>query len=270
MPISLSYDVGPTHELAGSGPQPSGVAVLSLELGRGNAIDPAFITALHAALDEAERSEARALVITGKGRVFCGGLDLPAIHAFDRAAVEHFVDAFDGLFRRVLAFERPVVAAINGHAIAGGCVLAMACDLRVMADGPFQIGLNEVQLGIPFPPATFEIARRATPAAAQSQVILQGRRFSPAEALALGLVHRLTGERGVLADAVDEARVFAAAGPAAVRAVKADLVAPVLARIDAVTAERRAHFLDLWFGADAQGRIAALCAELLAKHKPAS
>jgi enoyl-CoA hydratase len=246
-----------------------GVAVLGLELGRGNAIDPAFLSTFHGALDEVERSDARAVVITGKGRVFCGGLDLVALHAFDRPAMERFIDDFDAFFRRLFSFSRPVVAAVNGHAIAGGAVLALSCDLRVMADGPHHFSLNEVQLGIPFPPATFEIVRRATPAAARSAVLLQGRRFSPAEAHRLGLVHRLAGEGEALAAALEEARLFAAAGPEAVRAVKAALVEPVLRRIDAGSAGYKEKFAGAWFGEEARRRIGALRDELLAKQKPA-
>jgi enoyl-CoA hydratase len=245
----------------------AGVALFSLELGRGNAIDPAFVEAFHAALDEAVRADARAVVITGKGRVFCGGLDLVTLHAFDRAAMDRFVTAFDDLFRRLFAFERPTVAAVNGHALAGGCILAMACDRRVMAGGPYQIGINEVQLGIPFPAAAYEIARRATPAASRSLVLLQGARLSPEEARAAGLIHRLAGERGVVAEAMEEARAFAAAGPAAVRAMKADLVAPALARIDAASEAAKARFLDHWFSAEARGRITALRDGLAAKQK---
>lgn len=143
MPIPITFHEG-------------GVAVLALELGRGNAIDHAFVDALHGALNAVLQSDARAAVITGKGRVFCGGLDSVTLHGFDRPAMERFVDAFEGMFRRVLAFERPLVAAVNGHALAGGAILAMACDLRVMTDGPLQLGVNEVQLGIPFPAAALE------------------------------------------------------------------------------------------------------------------
>jgi enoyl-CoA hydratase len=254
MPIPLTLD--------------EGVAVLRLELGRGNAIDPAFLSAVHAALDEVERTEARAVVLTGTGRVFCGGLDLVTLSAFDRREMDRFVDGFEAMFRRVFAFERPTVAAVGGHALAGGAILAMACDLRVIAEGPFHFGVNEVQLGIPFPSAAFEIARQATPPAARAATLLQGRRFSPAEAHHLGLVQRLsTGER-VVACAVEEARVLAGAGTAAVRAVKADLVAPVLARIDAGNAARKVRFLEAWFGAEAQGRIGALREALVAKQKP--
>jgi enoyl-CoA hydratase len=254
MPIPITFDAG--------------VAVLALELGRGNAIDHAFIEAIHAALDAVLQSDARAAVITGKGRVFCGGLDLVAIHGYDRLALGRFVDAFEGMFRRLYAFERPLVAAINGHALAGGAILAMACDLRVMADGPSWIGVNEVQLGIPFPAAAFEIVRQATPGAARRAVMLQGKRLSQVEARAAGIVQRLAGERGVVADAIEEARLFAAGGAEAVRAVKADLTAPVLAKIDATSAARRERFLDAWFGAEAQARVTALRDGLAAKQKP--
>ena len=246
----------------------AGVAVLSLELGRGNAIDHPFIEEMHRALDAVEKSDARAAVITGKGRVFCGGLDLLTIHAFDRPALERFVDAFEGMFRRVFAFDRPLVAAVNGHALAGGAILAMACDLRVMADGPFQIGVNEVRLGIPFPAAAFEIVRQATPGPARRAVMLQGKRLSPTEAKAAGIVQRIAGAQGVVADAVEEARAFASGGAEAVRAVKADLTAPVLAKIDATAAARRARFMDAWFGAEARSRVTALRDELASKQKP--
>ena len=184
----------------------AGVALLRLELGRGNAIDPAFLDALHAALDEASRAGARAVVLTGKGRVFCGGLDLVTLHAFDRPAMERFLVGFDGLFRRLFAFDRPTVAAVNGHALAGGCILAMACDRRVMAAGPYQIGVNEVQIGLPFPAAAHEIVRRATPAAARSLVMLQGARLSPERPTRWGSCTASRARAGAVAAAIEEAR----------------------------------------------------------------
>jgi enoyl-CoA hydratase len=253
MPISCTVDAG--------------VALLRLELGRGNAIDPPFLDALHAALDEAVRADARAVVLTGQGRVFCGGLDLVTLFAFDRPTMERFLVAFDALFRRLYAFERPTVAAVNGHALAGGCILAMACDRRIMADGAFQIGVNEVQLGIPFPASAYEIVRKATPVRSRSAVLLQGARFSPAEAFAAGLVHRLAAD--AVAEALTEARAFAAAGAAAVRAVKEDLTAPVVAKIDATADAKRTRFLDHWFSAEARTRIGALHAALVSKQKSA-
>jgi enoyl-CoA hydratase len=238
------------------------VAILRMELGRGNAIDHPFIGAMLAALDDAERSGARAVVITGQGKVFCGGLDLVTLWDYDHAAAGAFVDAFERMFTRVLAFPRPVVAAVNGHALAGGCVLAMAADYRIAAPGAYQIGLNEVAIGIPFPAAAYEIAMRATPRAARAAVLLQGRRFSPEEAVAAGFVHRLAGERGVLADAIEEAQRFAEAGPEAVADTKGDMVARALARIEATGPAKRERFLDRWFSPEARARIGAIRAQL--------
>jgi enoyl-CoA hydratase len=234
----------------------AGVAVLGLDLGRGNAIDHSFVDAVSAALDGALADGARAVVLTGRGKVFCGGLDLLAIFDYDRAAMGRFVDAFDGLFRKILAFPRPVVAAVNGHALAGGAILAMAADHRVAQPGAFQFGVNEVALGLPFPAAAYEIVRRATPDPAAAAVFLEGRRFSPEEALAAGLVHRLAAD--VVAGATEQARRFAANGLDAVADTKADLVAPVLARIDATSAAKRERFLDRWFSPDARARIGTL------------
>ncbi|MFT3773090.1 MAG: enoyl-CoA hydratase-related protein [Minicystis sp.] len=242
----------------------AGVAVLGLDLGRGNAIDHAFIDALGAALDAALADGARALVITGRGKVFCGGLDLVTIFEYDRVAMGRFVDAFDGVFRKVLAFPRPVVAAVNGHALAGGCILAMAADHRVAQPGPFQIGLNEVALGIPFPAAAYEIARRATPDAAAPTVFLEGRRFSPEEAVAAGIVHRLADD--VVAAATEQARRFADNADDAVADTKADLIAPALARIEATSEAKRERFLDRWFSLDARVRIGALRERLAKKY----
>jgi enoyl-CoA hydratase len=237
-----------------------GVAVLALDLGRGNAIDHPFIEALSAALDAALTEGARSVVLTGRGKVFCGGLDLKTLAAYDHAEMARFVDAFDDCFRKVLAFPRPVVAAINGHALAGGAILAFACDHRVAQPGPFQIGLNEVELGISFPAGAFEIARRSVPERSIGAVLLEGRRFSPEEALAAGLVHALADD--ALAAATAQAARFAAGGVEAVADVKADLVAPVLARIEATTAMRKERFLARWFAPEARRRIAALVERL--------
>jgi enoyl-CoA hydratase len=241
------------------------VAVLVLDHGRGNAINASFMDATRAALDDAKRAGARAVVLTGKGKVFSGGLDLLEIYDYDRAAMRAFVDAFEGFFRDVLAFALPTVAAINGHALAGGAILAMACDRRVMIDGPFAFGVNEVQIGIPFPAAAYEIARRATPAPARSAALLQGKRFTPVEAHAAGIVHAIAADP--LAAALEEARAFAAAGADAVLDVKADLVAPVLARIDLTAEAKRERFLDRWFAPDARARVGALHRDLAARQK---
>jgi enoyl-CoA hydratase len=243
------------------------VDVLDLAMPGGNAIGHDFIVALGRALDEAEASPARSLVLTARGNVFSVGLDVVAAYEYDRAAMGAYVDAFEGLFQRVFTFPKPTVAAVNGHAIAGGCILAMACDLRFMQDGPGAIGVNEVAIGIPFPSAALEIARQALPPKAWVEAILEARRFTPREALALGLLHGIAEDAAVLAVALERARRFDDLPPRALARTKAELRAPVIAAIAARRGERRERFLDAWLGLEARSRIGAVRDALLARKR---
>jgi len=140
-----------------------GVAVVRLQTGRANAINPAFLEAANAALEKA--TGAGAVVLTGYDRYFCAGLDLVTLSDFSRGQMLAFMGQFDRLVLRLFTWPRPVVAAINGHAIAGGCALALACDVRIMARGEFRMGLNEIELGLPLPISALEVARASIPQA---------------------------------------------------------------------------------------------------------
>lgn len=163
---------------------------------------------------------------------------------------------FDRVMLEVFRFPRPVVAAVNGHAVAGGCILALACDARVAAPGPLQIGLNEIRLGLPFPASALEIARHALPPAPLAEVLLGGARYRPTEARARGLVDAVaTG------DVLDEARMLAtrlAESPTpAFAAIKAALRAPAVERAAATLDALRRAFVDAWFAPPARERVGA-------------
>ncbi|HVY48353.1 MAG TPA: enoyl-CoA hydratase/isomerase family protein [Minicystis sp.] len=231
------------------------VEVLTLEHGRATAIDAAFSDALVGALDAAAAGPSRALVLAAAGKAFSGGLDLAFTARLDRAAMGAFVDAFEAMFERLAACPKPIVAAVHGAAFAGGAILALACDARVVAPG-VAFAVNEVRLGIPFPAAAFEIARAALPSAALREALVAGATFDAARLAALG-VGRVAGPAGALADAVELARVFAAAEPAAAALVKLDLLAELRGRIAGDRASRRERFLDAWFASEARARVAA-------------
>ena len=153
--------------------------------GPANALDPALVARLGASLDEAERS-GRPLVLTGNDRFFSAGLDLAGLPE-DRDEMGAFVDAFDEFVRRLFLFPCPTVAAVNGHAVAGGAILATACDVRIGAAGSYRIGVSEVQLGVIFPGGRFrgvagghpgDAVRRSAPARAA-----HGTRGGPRERL---------------------------------------------------------------------------------------
>ena len=243
------------------------VCILGLSFPRGNAINFSLIEAVNAALDEIDRSDARAIVIASKGKVFCAGLDLVESYEYDREKLTRFVDAFDDLFIRLFALRRPVVAAVNGHALAGGCIVAMTADHRVMATGSTWIGINEVELGIPFPSGALEIARFALRPETWTDAFLVGRRYAPEEALGVGLVQHVTAEGAVLHEAVARARRLASLPAEAVSPIKLALRAPTLERIEATRAASRALFVERWFAPPARERIGALRETLLRKKQ---
>src|ERR1700687_700158 len=168
------------------------VAIVSLRGGKANAMDEAFLRGLLRLFDEVESSNARAVVVIGYGNFFSAGLALPALVGMDRPALAAFMVLFESAMRRVFSFPRPVVAAVNGHAIAGGCVLGLQCDLRLMADSQIKIGLNEVQLGLGLPSVVIEPLRLQLPASSLVPTALEGTLLTPVEAKRL----RLVGEVG--------------------------------------------------------------------------
>ncbi|MCH7511503.1 MAG: enoyl-CoA hydratase/isomerase family protein, partial [Chloroflexi bacterium] len=132
-----------------------GVRLLTLDRPPANAIEETLLGDLSAALEDARADDAvRALVLTGSGRFFCGGLDLSAARPdddFGRLLLDEFRDAHV----RLLTMPKPTLAMVNGHAIAGGLILMLACDYRLGLDGDYRIGLNEVAIGAPFPKIAF-------------------------------------------------------------------------------------------------------------------
>jgi enoyl-CoA hydratase len=163
---------------------------------------------------------------------------------------------------RLFAEPRPVVAAINGHAIAGGCVLALMCDVRIMADGDFKIGLNEVQLGIGLPAIVTEALRIAVPPASLVPLAMQGELVSPARARELGLVHEVVATPELLLHATARARALAANPPAGVRHVKQALRLPARDAIQRYGSELIESWLDTWFSPPARQKLADAVARL--------
>jgi enoyl-CoA hydratase len=162
------------------------VAVLRLAHGRANALDPEVLGALGQALEAA--ASARAVILTGAGTMFSAGVDLKRLAAggpdYPTALVPALVDCFARLFYH----PRPVVAAINGHAVAGGCVIACAADRRLAARGGARLGVTELLVGVPFPAIALEIMRAAIPSAHFAETVYQGRTWGVEDAERRGLV----------------------------------------------------------------------------------
>jgi enoyl-CoA hydratase len=236
------------------------VALLRIESGKVNAIGPDFVESLMGLLDGL--GDANAAVITGRGAAFSAGLDLPALIDLDRPKMYAFIERFNALMLRIFELPIPLVAAVNGHAIAGGCVLALQADLRLAADRDARIGLNEAQLGIGLPGVVLETLRCQVPASSLALIALEGRLFTPREALQLGLVHEVVPEGELLDKAMARAQALAALPPAGVRQVKAALRRPVSEGIRASGAAESERWVSSWLDPKSQAKLRETVARL--------
>jgi enoyl-CoA hydratase len=229
------------------------VRLLTLSSGRVNALDVELLEELTGALRELQRSGADALVVTGAGRVFSAGVDLNRVVEGGAGYTDRLIPALSEAFEALFCYPAPTVAAINGAAIAGGCVLACACDRRLIS-AEAQIGASEVRVGVPFPVAALEVMRYACGDRAEG-ALLGGRVYRGAEAIANGLAHRIVAEDLVDA-AVAEASDLGDIPVDAYRHTKAQLRAPTLARMRAA-GDIDAEVRRLWGAEQTQRRIAA-------------
>lgn len=144
----------------------------------------------------------RPLLVSGAGGTFCAGLNLKEVAALDLAGMTKFLRLLDDLVDALYGYPGPTVAHVNGHAIAGGCVITLCCDLRIIAQDPnIRIGLNEVALGLEFPPKIIELARRRISRRWIDRVVLEGALHDPQSAYQIGLVDEVSGDAAASAGA---------------------------------------------------------------------
>jgi len=234
-----------------------GVRVLTLDRPPANAEDEILLTDLSAALDEVRADDAgRAVVLAGAGRFFSGGFDLSAPRRDDQSA-----GLLLGLFRdthlRLLTLPKPTVAMVNGHAIAGGLVLALACDYRLGLDGEYHIGLNEVAIGASYPRVAFEIVRLRLTHARASELLLGAALYPASQALRLGALDELLSPGTFEETVLRRAARLGAFPREAYAHTKAALVAEAVARVEAETAEEAAHGAAVWTTPESRAARAA-------------
>ncbi|MCA1611181.1 MAG: enoyl-CoA hydratase/isomerase family protein [Acidobacteria bacterium] len=239
----------------------SGVVVVTLDRPRANAISPELIEDLREAL---RRAAGAPVVLASSQRIFSGGWDLPLLIGRDRPAMADFLALYTALVREVFTYEGPLIAAINGHAIAGGLILAAAADERFAAAGEGRLGLSEVALAVPIPAALFEIFRYLLGDRGAERLGAGGENLSFESAEAIGLVDAIVPADDLSDRAAERAAALGERPRAAYAEIKRRSRASALARFDAAAGAD--PFLDFWFGADARGKIAALVEKLTSKR----
>jgi enoyl-CoA hydratase len=191
------------------------IAILTMAHGKANAMSLEFCRALEARFAELRENRAQAVVLTGRGAIFSAGVDLLRLAEGGAAYVREFLPVLNAMFAAVFEFPKPVVAAVNGHAVAGGCVLACAADRKLMAREAGRIGVTELKVGVPFPAGAMEIMRRAVAPQALEEVIFGAATYAPADALPRGLIDEAVEGAALTARALAVAAELAALPPAA-------------------------------------------------------
>ena len=181
-----------------------GIATLTLCNGKVNAISPDVITAFNAALDQAEQDRA-VVIITGQPGSLSGGYDLKVMTAGPQQAVD-LVTQGSTLARRLLAHPFPVIMACSGHAVAKGAFLLLSVDYRIGVDGPFSIGLNEVQIGMTMHHAGIELARDRLRKSAFHRSVINGEMFNPQSAVDAGFLDKVVQPQELHGAALEAAR----------------------------------------------------------------
>lgn len=165
--------------------------VLRLAHGKVNALDAELLAALKERLEEIDSSTYGPLILTGSGSSFSAGVDLWRVLEGEAAYLHRFLPTLNEALVTLFTLGRPVIAAVNGHAIAGGCILVSACDYRVMADGAGRIGVPELRVGVPFPYVALETLRFAVGGAHLNELVYLGKNYEPARARELGLIDEI-------------------------------------------------------------------------------
>jgi len=241
--------------------------ILELRLSRPpvNALDPTLVAALREAFLNAPAQGARAIVLSGRPGLYSAGLDVPTLLTLDHAGMGRFWQSFMCLLRTIGRSPIPTVAAITGHAPAGGAVLSIFCDYRVMARGPFRIGLNEVQVGLAVPEIIQVALRRLVGPHRMERLTVAGAMIESEEALRVGFVDELAETDQVVERALAWCRTHLALPPESMSETRRTARADLHAALDDAQRMSLDGFIERWFSDESQTTLRALVAKLKSK-----
>lgn len=228
-----------------------------------NALDPELMSALRDRLEQLTADGAPALVLASSHPgLFCPGWNLKLLADADRDEVGSFLQAFNALILDLFSYPGPTAAAIGGHAVAGGCLLSLCCDIRVMATGQARQGLSELNLGVPVPAVGLKMLRARLSSPALDDLVFRGEGCTATRARELGIVHRTAAPADTLA--VTEIELGKAAGRPrrAFVETKRLLLADFWDAMRQGASEVDTAFLDCWFENETKERIAGVARQL--------
>jgi enoyl-CoA hydratase/carnithine racemase len=225
-----------------------GIATITLQRGKVNALNEQLVDELRHRLESLEKdSSVRSVILTGKGKFFSFGLDIPELYDYSRESFAEFLRKFTSLYTRLFVFPKPVIAAINGHAIAGGCMLASACDCRLMVTGKAKISLNEITFGSSVFAGSVEMLTYAVGSRNAETMLCSGAMYPAEDAARFGLVDKVVSEDALQNEARQKAEEMAGKSAAAFRSIKLLLRGPVAKAMETGEAASIREFVDIWY-----------------------
>jgi len=227
------------------------LAVITLDRGRANPVNLEMLTDLISAVKDIEANdEVGGMIITGKEGFFSAGIDLIEVYGYDEQQSKDFWTNFLLMQATLVAFKKPYVAAITGHSPAGGCIIAMGADYRIMADGPFIIGLNEIPVGIIVPDSVFQLYSFWIGKRKAYQYLLEGKLLNVNEAHADGLVDVIVDASEVLPLAEQKVRIYMKLNATTWSQSKLNLRKELLSHVEAYSSELLDKMLQQWWSAE--------------------
>jgi enoyl-CoA hydratase/carnithine racemase len=189
----------------------------------------------------------RAVVLTADGPFFSFGFDIPEFCSHSKESFASYVEKFTSLYTYLFTYPKPLVAALNGHAIAAGCMIALACDYRVMVSGKAKISLNEITFGSSVFAGSVAMLKFLVGGKSAHAVLYDGTMYSAEAALQMGMIDQVSSDEKLMEDAREAARRFATKDAAAFRSVKSLLRAPVADEMTRREAPSVQEFVDIWY-----------------------
>jgi enoyl-CoA hydratase len=242
------------------------VATLRLNHGKASALDLELVDAIALATAEmAAEDSVRAVILTGTGSIFSAGVDLFRLTDGGRDYAERFLPALSRMLLDLFAFPKPLIVAVNGHAIAGGCLFALAGDYRLMAQGHGRIGIPELLVGVAFPPSVVEAIRFALPPQQVQALLYTGKTVLPDEALQRGIVDELADAAALPGRAAEMAQHFASLPPHAFALAKRQLRETAIDRAKHYANELDRDVIDFWSAPETLANVRAYLAKTVKK-----
>jgi Delta3-Delta2-enoyl-CoA isomerase len=225
-----------------------GIAEARLKRGKVNALNEQTVEELRACFERmAADPGIRAVIFTSDGPFFSFGFDIPEFLSYSKEAFSRFLNKFTGLYTYLFTYPKPLIAALNGHAIAGGCMLALACDFRIMVSGKTKISLNEITFGSSVFAGSVEMLKFLVGNRNAQAVLYDGTMHSAEAAAQIGLVDQVSSDEKLLEDARHQAYRLAGKDADAFRSIKGLLREPVAEEMARNETQSVRQFVDIWY-----------------------